>query len=160
MKDKLSTYQAQFTAIPEPLQKQIWFRLGLAMAFLLLFILVLATMADWMAAIPFIGLSVFGIASAGALFSQAVAGRYVVIQGQCIEAATTPIRKRCKSILVQTDRHVVQLMMKQRLKRVPVGVSLEIYVASNTQVYEKDGTQLLHTYLAINIRPGHTQSQC
>lgn len=81
-------------------------------------------------------------------------GDYVVIRGHCLESTVTLLRRRTKSILMDADEHMVQVMLKQRLKRIPVGTELEIYVASNTQVYEKDGAELLHTYLAIHIKTG------
>lgn len=151
MKKIVSTYKAQFIAIPDPLKKQIWIRLGFALAFLLLLILVLLAMFDWMAVVPVIFLMIYSVTSAVLLFSRAVAGKYVVIRGRCVEVAVTPIRKRCKSFLVQTDTHLIRLVTKQRSKRIPTGMELEIYVANHTPVYEKDGAKLLHTYLAIHI---------
>jgi len=154
MKEKLARYKAQFAEIPEPLQKQVLIRLGFALVFLLLFILVLCMMFDWLTVVPFIGLSIYSVISAFLLFRRAVMGGYVVIRGRCLESAVTLIRRRTKSILVDDGEHMVQVMMKQRLKRIPGGAELEIYVADNTQVYEKDGAKLLHTYLAINVKAG------
>jgi|GEM_PF-369299 len=154
MKEKLARYKAQFATIPEPLQKQVFIRLGFALVFLLLFILVLCMMFDWLTVVPFIGLMIYSIISAFLLFRRSVVGDYVVIRGRCLESTVTLLRRRTKSILMDADEHMVQVMLKQRLKRIPVGTELEIYVASNTQVYEKDGAELLHTYLAIHIQTG------
>jgi len=151
MNKSIATYKEQFTAIPDPLKKQVFIRLGLALMFLSVSILAIVSMFDWMAIIPLICLAIYSTFSAGALFSRAVARKYVVIQGRCTEAIVTPIRRRSKSVLVQTNEHMVRLMIKQRLRRILPGVELEIYVADNTQVYEKDGAKLLHAYLAINI---------
>lgn len=151
MRDKILQYREQFISLPGPLKKQILTRLGFAVSFALLSALILISMFDWMALIPVVFLMIYSIISAIQLFFRASAGAYVVIRGQCVDVTTAPIRKRSKSILVQTDTHMVRLMMKQRPKRIPVGVMLEIYVANSTQVYEKDGAKLLHTYLAINI---------
>jgi len=154
MKEKLARYKAQFAEIPEPLQKQVFIRLGFALVFLLLFILVLCMMFDWLTTVPFIGLTIYSVISACLLFRRAVTGGYVVIWGSCRESTVTLIRRRTKSILVDAGEHLVQVMMKQRQKRIPVGAKLEIYVANNTQVYERDGAKLLHTYLAIHIQTG------
>lgn len=154
MKEKLTRYKAQFAAIPEPLQKQVFIRLGFTLIFLLLFILILCMMSDWLTAIPFAGLAVYSAVSAFLLFHRAAVGGYVVIRGRCLESAVTLVRRRTKSILMETEEHMVQMMMKQRLKRIPEGAVLEVYVASNTQVYEKDGAKLLHTYLAIDMKTG------
>jgi len=150
LNDRISIFKTQYTAIPDPLKKQFLVRLGLAFVFLLLSAFVLWAMFDWLAVVPLICLAVFSAIRAYILFSQAVAGEYVIIRGRCAEVTVTPIRKRSKSILVQTDEHVVRLMMRQRPKRIPVGVDLEIYVAANTPVHEKDGADLIHTYLAID----------
>lgn len=159
MKEKLARYKAQFAEIPEPLQRQVFVRLGFALVFLLLFILVLCMMFDWLTVVPFIGLTIYSIISAFLLFRRAVAGDYVIIRGFCLESTVTLLRRRTKSILVDADEHMVHVMMKQRLKRIPEGSELEIYVASNTQVYEKDGAKLLHTYLAIDIKGGNKRDE-
>ena len=149
MKIDVPKYKAQFEEMPEPLQKQIFIRLGFALAFLLLFILVLITMSDWLTVVPFIGISIYSAISAYLLFRRTAAGGYVVIQGICVETVGTLVRKRTKSIYLQTEEHMVQVFLRQRLKRIPKGAKLEIYVADNTQVYERDGAKLLHSYLAI-----------
>jgi len=151
MKNKLLNYKTLFIAIPDPLKKQIFIRLGSALIFLLLFILVLYTMSGWMIIVPFVCLMIYGVISAVLLFFRAIAGKYVIIRGLCVDVSATPIRKRSKSILVQTDEHMVRVMMKQRTKRIPAGVQLEIYLADNTQVYEKDGAKLLYAYLAVDV---------
>jgi len=152
MNNRISTFKAQYATIPNPLKKQLLTRIGLALAFFLLSVLVLWAMFDWLAMIPLICLAVFSAIRAYILFSQAVAGEYMIIRGRCIEVTATPIRKRSKSILVQADEHVIRLMVKQRPTRIPVGVELDIYVAANTPIYEKDGADLIHTYLAITLK--------
>ena len=152
MKNKISKYKTQLAEIPAPLQKQVFIRLGFALVFLLLFILVLFTMFDWLTIVPFIALSVYNVISAFMLFHRAVAGGYVVIQGSCVETASTIVRKKTKSVLIETEDHLVRIILRQRLKRIPKGAELEFYVADNTQVFERDGAKLIHTYLAINMK--------
>ena len=149
MKTKFSTYKAQFHTIPEPLQKQILIRLGFVLAFLLLFILILSMKFDWLTVAPFIGLSIYSVVSAVLLFQRAVTGKYVVVLGRCTETVETLIRKKTKSILMETDEHTVRVFLRQRTKRIPKDAVLEVYVADNAPVYEKDGIKLLHSYLAF-----------
>lgn len=158
MKGKFERYKAAFSALPEPLQRQVLIRLGFSMVFMLLFVLVLCMMFDWLTILPFFILSGFSLFSAYMLFRRAVAGDYVVIRGRCVESSVTLVRRRTKSILVEADEHMVQVMMKQRLKRIPDGTSLDIYVANNTQVYDKDGAKLLHSYLAIDVKGGRKKN--
>ncbi len=88
------------------------------------------------------------------LFRRGVAGRYVVISGRCTEAADTLIRKKTKAILIEAEEHLVRVILRQRLRRIRAGASVEIYVADSTPVYEKDGVKLLQSYLAIKITGG------
>lgn len=154
MKGKIAKHREQFAALPEPLQRQILFRLGFSPLFFLLFILVLYMMYDWLTVIPFAGLSIFSLTAAYILFRRSITGGYVVIRGTCIDSEVTLVRKRTKSVLVETEEHMVRVMLKQRMKRILAGAALDIYVASNTQVYDKDGVKLLHTYLAIDVKGG------
>ena len=152
MKDKMKRCQEQFAAIPEALQKQIWIRLGFALAFVLLFLFALVLLLDWMSAIPFIALTIYSVISAWILFRRVVAGDYVALEGHCIETTVTSVRKRTKSILLQTEEHAVRVMIRQRLKRISQGASIKLYVSSSTQVYDKDGVWLVPAYLAIEVK--------
>lgn len=154
MKDKIVRYKAQYDAMPEPLQKQILIRLGFALAFFLLFILVLCMMFDWLTTIPFVAISLYSLMSAGALFIRTANKEYVVVRGRCVETEVTLIRKRSKSILIETEEHMVRVTLRQRLRRIPQGTYLEVYVANNAQVYERDGVKLLYTYLAVEYKGG------
>lgn len=143
----------QIKELPEPLQKQIFIRLGFTLVFFLLFILLLALGNNLYTVLPCIGLIAFCAANAWLLFCRAIRGEYVIFTGTCSETECTVIRRRTKSIYLQTDEYIVQVMIKQRLKRIPIGSTLEIYVASNTPVYEKEGRKMLYTYLAIKNKP-------
>ena len=154
MKEKVQKYKTAFAAIPEPLQKQVYIRLGFTVIFLLLFVLVLSMGFDWLTVIPFIVLSLFSLYSAWHLFRSALKGEYVVIEGICVDANVTAIRKKTKSVILKTDEHTVQVMIRQRQKKIPKGVELAIYVAKKTQVFEKDGMMVLHSYIALEIKGG------
>lgn len=159
MKEKITKLKAVFALIPEPLQKQVYIRLGFSFAFLLLFALVLSMAFDWMTVLPFAILSVFSLFSAWQLFIRATKGEYVLVEGTCIDTVVSPIRKRTKSVTIQTDDHIVQIMLRQRLKRIPNGVDVILYVAKSTQVFDKNGMMVLHTYIAIEIKGGNANEK-
>lgn len=154
MKEKISKLKAQLSEMPESLQREIWIRLGFALVFLLLFIFVLILLMDWMSSIPFIAISLFFLTSAALLFHRISRGRYVVVEGPCVEISTTMIRKRTKTIIIQADKHLVQVLIRQRLKKISQGSYVKIYVSDQTQVYDRDGTLLLSGYLAIDVQKG------
>lgn len=152
MKDKIKQWREQFSAIPEALQKQIGIRLIFALVFFLLFVLVLLLLVDWMSCIPFIVLTVYNGISTILLFQRAVVGGYVVILGRCLETTETPIRKRIKSVQLQTDEQIVRVTIHHRVRRIPPGTMIKVYVSNSTQVYDKDGIWLIPTYLAIDLK--------
>lgn len=150
MKEKLSS-------LPEPIQKQILIRLGFGAVFLLLFVVVLAMSFDWLTVVPFIILALASVLTAIHLFYQALAGNYVVVKGVCEETAVTPLRKRTKSILLKTEEASVRIKLRQRLRKIPVGSNIVLYIAASTPVYERDGEHHLYSYIAIDIKGGNAK---
>lgn len=140
--------------IPEPLQRQVFIRLGFSIIFLLFFFLLLIMDNSLYTVLPCAALIAFCVIHAYLLSRRAARGGYVIISGICNEAVYTGLRRRTKSVYLQTEEYLVQIAIKQRLKRVPVGTVLDVYVADNTPVYEKDGAKLLYTYLALDYKGG------
>jgi hypothetical protein len=159
MKMDFAKYGKQLKQLPEPLQKQIFIRFGFALISLLFFALVLNLTTDLLAIVPFIGLAVYSVINAILLYKRGVVGAYVVIRGRCAEASDTLIRKRTKAILLETEEHLVRVILRQRLGRIRVGTEMDIYVADNTQVYDKDGAKLLQNYIAINLTGGQQNAE-
>jgi hypothetical protein len=90
--------------------------------------------------------------SAVLLFVRAVCGDYVIISGECLSVTLTAIRKRTKMIALRTeDNHTIQVMVKQRLKKIRTGSTITLYVAVNLPVYEKRDAHLIHSYLAMEV---------
>ena len=142
-----------FKQIPEPLQKQILYRLGLGAAIFLLTAALLINSPDRFSILSCTAIIVFCIVSAFFLFRRAVVGDYVVVSGECLSVALTAVRKRTKMITIKTeDGHTLQVMIKQRLKKIRAGSRITLYVAANVPVYEKGSAHLLHSYLAMDAR--------
>jgi len=151
---RFTEYYEAFARIPEPLQKQILIRLGLALGSLLMILIILILIADRFLLIPFIGIFVFNIIWSWNFYDIAVNNKYVVISGRCIDANLTIIKRYTKSVTIETEEHVIQINTKQRWKKILLNTELDIYVADKTLVYSKDGIEVLHSYLAININGG------
>ena len=43
----------------------------------------------------------------------------MVIQDSCVETASTIVRKKTKSVLIETEDHLVRIILRQRLKGYP-----------------------------------------
>lgn len=144
-----------FKQIPEPLQKQILYRLGGGAAILPVSIALLFYAMDIFTVLSCAAVMLFCVVSSFLLFRRAVMGDYVVISGDCLSVALTAVRKRTKMITFHTeDGHTLQVMIKQRLKRIRTGSRITLYVAAECSVYEKGDAHLLHSYLAIDTKGG------
>ena len=144
----------RFKRLPYALQKQILLRFGVGLLFLLVSILVLAFYRDIYFFLPCFVFAIFFGINGVLLFKQADKGKYVVVEGICSDIERTPIRKRVKSIYMQTDADAVKLIVKQRVRQIAVGNTIRVYVADNTPVYEQEQCKLLCTYLCIEIVRG------
>lgn len=139
-----------FKRIPAPLQKQILIRLGFGALFFVLLIALLFTASDVFIWLPGAGACVFFFAAALALFRRAVLGDYVVVSGVCKSVGLTTVRRRVKFIVLQTDKYTVKVSLHSRIRKIPVGTAIDLYVAKNTPIYEKDNMQMLYQYLAMD----------
>jgi len=142
----------EFKQIPEPLQRQIFIRLGISLVSLILFTALIATTLDIYFCMPCAIAAVIFATSAFMLFRRSILYEYVVAEGACIEVNRTALKRRDRYIVLNTDTCKVKVMVRNRLRNIPVGTVVRLYVANNTPIYEKDGMQILYSYLAIEIK--------
>jgi hypothetical protein len=142
-----------FKQIPEPLQKQILYRLGYGITILVLATMLLIHTMEWFSVLACTGIMIFCIISAFLLFRRAVTGEYVVIYGECLAVTFTMIKRQAKMITLKTeDNRIIKVMIKQKLKKISAGSKIIMYVASNMQVYENGGYHLLNSYLLLDVK--------
>ncbi len=97
------------------------------------------------------------------LFYVADRKKYVVISGICCDMAVTPIRKRVKALLLRTavnnSEVIVRVTVRGRMKKLLPETRLDVYIAEKTVVYERDGAQQIHGYLAIDWKGGRIYNE-
>lgn len=143
----------EFKKIPEPLQKQILYRLGCGFAVMLVAVALIFSEMDWLSIVSFLVITIFFLISAFLLFRCAVIGNYVVIGGECLDVVLTVVKRRTKMITLRTDdNRKIQVMIKNRLRKIPIGSRIIVYVASNMPVYERGDAHFLNSYLAIETK--------
>lgn len=141
-----------FRQIPGPLQKQILHRIGYGIAALLLTIILFFYTMDFFSVLACIIIVIFFAANSFSLFRRAVIVDYVVISGECLAVTVTPLKRMIKTIIFRTeDGHRINVTIRQKLKKMKAGTKIIFYVAMNMPVYEKDGTHILHSYLAMDV---------
>lgn len=120
-------------------------RMVVGSAALVLFIIIWILMGDITLAIPCAALGAYLLVSGGLLVHR----NFLCIAGTVKEVVTTGIRKRPKYLLLETEEGIIQLPINR--KRFPVGSSVTLCLATNTPVYEQDGTYKIFSYLALEL---------
>ena len=138
-----------FKLIPLPLQKQTSNRLGIGMIFLFLLVPVLFMARNTYLWLPIAAAAVFFIISAFMIFRLSVLGNYVIVSGVYQEAGYTALKKRMKYIVMQADGQKIQVAINKRLKTMPAGTPVMLYLSKDTVVYEKDGMNFIYSYLVV-----------
>lgn len=143
----------KFQQIPEPLQKQILFRMASGVIALIMVFVVLVYSRDVRFLIPGILFLLISMGSAASLYDRCLQHKYVVIDGTCAEIERTGIRKRIKALYLRNEIYTIKLMGIRRVKNILVGDVLRVYIADSTAVYEMDGNQVICSYLALTKAP-------
>lgn len=140
----------KFARIPEPLRRQILFRMGIGFVSVILLITALLVGGDWRFCIPCAALVVFFLGGGALLFFRGADGRYVVIEGVCTEIERSTLRRRLKSFSLQGERFPIRIMnQRQRIRGLAVGDTLTVYVSEKALVYEMDGCKIVNSYIAL-----------
>jgi len=146
----------RFRSLPEPLQRHLLIQFGLTTLFLLLSVLAIITYKDIASFLIGVSISVVYFIYTMVLFYRAANGKYVVIHGICSDAIISPIRRKVKAFYIKTETEyrevTIKVTARQRLKRVPIGHTVELYVDEKTTLHEKDGCHLLYSYWAVKIK--------
>jgi hypothetical protein len=137
--------------MPAPLQRQTLIRLGFGVLFLALSAVLIPGADDIRPVLPCVGAALFFAASAFGLFRKAVSGEYVIIGGICQGVIPTTAKKRIKYMLLKTDTLTIRVAVRGRHGKIAEGMSIDLYTAKSTPVYEKDDIGILYDYLAIDI---------
>ena len=148
-----------FKQLPEPLQRQILYKLGYGLTLLFVTIVLFFYTMELFSVLACVIIMVFCVISAFALFRRAVVGDYVAIRGECLGVTLTAVRKRTKTVILRTDdNRTLKIMIKHRLKKINAGSAITVYAASNVPIYENNGAHLLYSYLALDIKRGENKN--
>lgn len=144
----------KLSQIPVPLQRQVLSRLGFGALAALMFAILLYMTREIYSTLPCIALAAFCVASAWHLYRRALRMDYILLRGECGAVELTSLRKLTKSIVLNTDEHVVRVMMKQRRKRIPIGAIVDLYIANTATVEDNGDALVLYQYLALDVKGG------
>ena len=147
----MKKFTQRIKSLPEPLQRQVWLRFGLAAALL---VFGLASAIIWRDKTMLVIIAV--AAFSGALGVRLCCRDYIVITGICSDVDTTVIRKRSKAVViiaaVEGQEKAIRIPLRQQFRKLAVGDVLDVYVDAAAMIYERDGIFHLQSYIAIDKR--------
>ena len=107
-----------FKQIPEPLQKQILYRLAYGAAILFVTIVLFFYTLDWLSVLACVIAIIACIISAFSLFRRAVIVDYVEVRGEFLKVILNTVKRRPKAIILRTeDNQKLKVMIKQKIKK-------------------------------------------
>jgi hypothetical protein len=141
----------KFIELPEPIQREILKRLAIsAVAFIALIALFVNSCGIY-TLLPFGYISLYSALNGLLLFLKTSEGDYVVISGICFEIEYSLIRHRPKSILLKADDTTIRLKLRNRTGKIEIGTKLDLYLATDTPVYEKGAVRIPQKYIALEL---------
>ena len=140
-----------FKKLPKVLKKNIFYRIGLGLLFLTVFVL-MCILADYLVfAIAPAAFAMFLLMDGIGMMIRCIGGDYVELTGVCIEVSKSNVRRRTKYILIETARGAVKLPIRIKPQSVKEGDNLVIYVPDHASVYDYKGNMVVCEFYAIEI---------
>lgn len=144
MKEKIKS-------IPKPLKKQVAVRLSIGALSLVIAILMLAIAHDFVLSLPCWLLFGYMAFDGGRILYYCVTCNYVTVVGMCIGIDKAPIRRRVKTIYIQTEKGVMKVPVRSRIRKLTEGDTVTVYMPSKTRIYEHENNLVIFGYYAIDI---------
>ena len=137
--------------LPKVLKKNIFYRIGLGLLFLTVFVLV-CIFADYLVfAIAPAAFAMFLLMDGIGMLIRCIGGNYVELTGVCTEVSQSTFRRRTKHVLVETPRGTVKLPIRMKPQSIKEGDNLVIYVPDHASVYDYKGNMVVCEFYAIEI---------
>ena len=110
---------------------------------------VLFAVDDWTLALPLAVIDAwffFAAISRTVIFRR---GTYIKAVGVCVQIERAKLFKRIKSIRVQTEKGMLRVMTRQRLRRLQNGDTVVVFLSKRERLYEQNGEYIVCGYYAI-----------
>ncbi len=140
-----------FKNVPKVLRKQVYLRSVLAAIFLVASVLILIFVRDFMFALPGVAVFVFLAINVGLLLYDCLTEQYIAIEGICIDAEFSPVRKHLKAIYLETDNGNYKILIRHKLGAVGATDRIIVYVSSRAKLYDFDGRHIVNSYYAMEV---------
>ena len=141
-----------FKKLPKVLKKNIFYRIGLGLLFLTVFVLMCIFVEHLVFAIAPAAFAMFSLMEGIGMLFRCLGGDYVELSGVCIEVNKSAVRRKTKHIVIETSRGAVRLPTRMKPKAIKVGDEVVVYVPDHACVYDYNGNMVVCEFYAIEIK--------
>lgn len=142
----------KFKSLAAVLQRQIITRGILGTLFLILFVILICVTKDFILSFPCIVLSAYLLINAGMVLYNCLTDKVITVTGTCVEIEHSKIFKRVKAVYIQTEDKEIRVTVRKKLRRLTIGVTMNLYLPEKAQIYERDGRFATGSYYAVEIK--------
>jgi len=71
--------------------------------------------------------------------------------GVCTEVEFTPIRKLCKTAVIQTEAGTIRLVLNQKRIKIKAGSEVRIFLSESEPIYEENGEYTVFSVLGLEL---------
>ena len=137
----------EFRKLPEEIQKQIFIRLLSGVACLLLFVIAWTVTGKFFVSVTLLILSGAILVNGGYMLYNTVKGKYLCIEGECVEIERTKLIGRAKRIYMEAEGQLICIPMHRNLSRLRIGDAVIIYLSAQTPLIpHRDGYAINNFY--------------
>lgn len=144
--------KCKFEQLATVLQRQILTRLILGGFFILLFVILILATKDIALSFPCIVLGLYLAINGGSVLYNCLGGKVITVTGKCVEIEHSRIFKRVKSIYIQTKGKELKIPIRKKIRRLTIGVTINVYIPEKARMYEKDGKFVTGTFYAVEMK--------
>ena len=142
----------KFQNLPKQLNRVIQIRFGAGVVAMVVAAFILILAQDFILALPCLLLFVFFICDGGRILYRGITNGYIAVGGQCVKTELSRIRKRVKLIYLQTEKGVLKVPIRRKLKVFTEEDIITVYMSKSARIYEQDGCLVLLNYYAIEVQ--------
>ena len=142
----------KFKDIPTALRRIITERILIGIAAVIGFIVILISFEDIVLIIPFMGIAVISLASGMLMLRNCLAGKYITLNGVCVDIGYSAIRKRVSYVCIKSEGIRIKIFIPIRKGKVNIGDTVTLYIPHNAKVYEHNGGKTICDYYALEIK--------
>lgn len=141
----------KFKQIPRPLKQQVLVRLIIGTFALIITVVMLAVARDFLLSLPCLLLFGYMAFDGGRILYHCMTDKYVAVSGECISIDRSSIRKRVKTLYMQTEKGKMKVPVHSRIRNLTEGDTVTVYMPNKTRIYESDNCLVILGYYALDI---------